>query len=824
MTAPHLAPDGSGAMTNLSDADYAKFTQGIAPTTSAAPSAKNSWLNTIPDGHGPPTDDTQMTGIMREPALVGSNLVKGATSVLGFPGDVARGVTWLRGQQAVGDLQGNPLPSPPTFAEPGQFEPLRLTTPQMLAAAPGKIDITPPTGHNPIDTETLLGLTGAIGVTDRPDLQPQGALENLLAAGSQGVGMVAPAALTGGISTVPAALRLAGTGAAMGVGGELGTEVGRQVGGKPGAIIGGLVGSATPAGIGLGVAKLGAAASGMKPLFSKNAREISVGRTLSNLVGKEPVEQSSVGPLSLSQATNSPEIAARTDLAPSYNATANAKLLKAQQDAIREQIGKIGAPSTSADASTAFTKSLRAGREVAGSEEKRLWSVPELSNATVTSTPVQQSVNAAVQSLDPVLQSGMSGQIRALVNRLNKALPEVSAKPNNPAARQFPLNASEAGPLPKVPTLTTMQDLNGIRSGLESIARTSLDGTERMIARRLSSAFMDGMDRIPEIAGTPAVMRPQYAGGPPGMENRMIEISPAVPAKPEIAEAYKTARDYTRRMRTMFGAPDSTSLLKKNAAGVFTRDASEGAGNFFNFSNGSHEGPESIAQLSDFISELKSQPMAPQIAGQMRDAARSYIASALSKAARVEEGQLFNPKTMQDFLRVNGPWIEKSGLFEQSQIDAAKQLMEYSGLIRRPEELLRQVNSATQARLARKDTFIDQIMNPTVRHIVELGGTLAAGHSHGGTGALVGMLMGGGFEKAVVNTETAMRELMAQALLDPTIAKGLMMKASAANRLMMSPQARQAIDRAKLAATVGVSTEAMTPTSPAGAAQQVTAQ
>lgn len=805
----------------------------ITPEPQPTKEASSSWLDALPDSHGVPTDNTQITGIMRKPALAASNVAKGLVGLVGVPGDIARSVTALGGAQASGELQGNPFPTPPTFPDPGQFQPLQPTTPQMLAAAPGKLPIEAPSGHNPIDTESLLGLTQRAGVTDRPDLQPQGTAEKLLATGSQGVGMVAPTILSGGVSTIPAALRLAGAGAAMGIGGELGTEAGRQIGGTPGAIVGGLIGSATPMGIAAGAGKTAKMVSEMKPLVSQGAQEISVGKTLNKLAGNLPTEESTVGPLSLAQATNNPEIAARADLAPSYNATANANLLKAQQEAVQKQIGQIAQPSTAADASATFTNALRQGQKVAGSEEGRLWTVPKLAQAQVTVEPVQQAVNQTVAGMDPVFRESMSPQLKALVNQLNSA----------PG--------------------TTVRDLNGIRSKLESVARTSLDGSERSTARSLSDAFMTGMDKVPQIAGetqdsflqraedlqkslnqatarraeidadfrtaqpvagqqidpTSQIgrildnLRNQRASAETQvntLSGRLANLRP-IASDPEIASSYQTARDYTRQMRTMFGAPDAAALLNKNAAGVFTKDPSEGARQFFNFSNGSPEGPQSIAQLSDFVGQLKAQPMAAQVSGDMRDAARSYVASALTKAARAEEGQNFNAKTMQDFLRTNGPWIKSSGLFEQPQIDAADHLLNYADMLRRPDQLMRQVNSSTQARLARQDTFVDQIINPTVRHIAEVGATIGGAHSHGLKGGIVGMMMGGGLENLSNKAEGAMRQLMAEALLDPSVAKGLMMKASAANRMMMSPQARRAIDTAKASVAATIASEGAFP-------------
>lgn len=794
VVAPHRPPGSSDPteLTNLSDADYLKFKSGVAPTSAPATATDDSWMKAIPDV-APKQSAPQGGGLV---ANAGAGTSDTTAAFLGAPVDLTTGALNLgaRGINAVAGTNISPIEKPvggsdffrSAFGYMG-------ADPRTVAATTGSERVARGAGAGV--ASMLLPWAGARALPALTGIP--GAIQQAVGSGS--------------------ASQMARIGAEAGGGGELAANAVPEPW-KPAARMAGSLGAASvePA---ISLLKPAAATaigrippiSTMKPVVSTNAQETSVGKTLTGLVGNTPIEESPVGPLNLAQATNNPEIAARADLAPSYNATANAALLKAQQEAIQKQIAKVGTSAAAPDASAAFTTALRQGRQVAGSEESRLWTVPALAEAKITATPVQQAVNTAVAGMDPVLQNGMTPQLKALVNRLN-GLTATTPNPStfsNTAPNGLLYDLGPAVAKSKIPPATTVQDLNGIRSGLERIARTSIDGAERSMARELSGAFMHGMDQVPEIAGRPAVTRPMYEQVPPGTPNPMVEISPAVASDPAITQAYQTARDYTRQMRTMFGTPDAAALLNKNAAGVFTKDASEGARQFFNFSNGSPEGPQSIAQLSDFVGQLKSQPMAPQVAGQMRDAARSYVASALTKAARAEDGQNFNPKTMQDFLRTNGSWIKSSGLFEQSQIDAADALLDYTGMLRRPEQLLRQVNSATQPRAARQATFVDQIMNPTARHIIEAGGALTGAHQHGVIGGAVGMMIGGGFEKMVVGAEDAMRELMAQALLDPSVAKGLMMKASAGNRLLMSPTARQAIDTARAAAASGLAAEQM---------------
>lgn len=921
-----------------------------------------SWMSGIPDSV-PNTEKQQTPGTGGIIANAGAGTSDTTAALLGAPVDLATGALNL-GARGVNALAGTQIP--PIEKPVGGSD--------FFRSAFGYMGADPRTVVAGTPTEEAARAAGA------------GAASMLLPwAGARALPALAgvPGAVQQALGSGSAS-QMARMGAEAGAGGQLASDAVPDPWKPVANVAGNLVGAAiepltglTASTVGRGLASV-PPISTMKPIVSSAAQEASVGRTLQKFAGNLPVEESKVGPLSLAQATNDPEIAARADLAPSYNASANAALMKAQQEAVQKQIGQVGASSTSPDASAAFTGALRKGREVAGSEENRLWNVPELAQMKVTPDPIKAEVGSAIATIDPVLRSSMSPELTSLVNRLMEARP------------------------------TTVQDLNGIRSNLERIARNpNTDGGQKSMARTISGAFLNGMDKVPEIAGAPALEaasadtvpaavpnavihsipsfagsdrapesivdfliakggvqnqggdlssigadaihhrgggrlvnakgfspdyareaaeeagflpphstindlydkigehisgRPQYrisdqaegnlrqqaetdaqrqshamfmASGDvqaqaegmgarlspaeaqraselvsvgvhpeeairqavwptqeaalnhnaqassftsPGMPHATQMPLPtgpgpqvAIPANPAIAQAYQTARNYTRQMRTMFGTPDAAALLNKNAAGVFTKDASEGARQFFNFSNGSPEGPQSIAQLSDFVGQLKVQPMAAQISGQMKDAARSYVAAALTKAARAEEGQNFNPKTMQDFLRTNGPWIKNSGLFESPQIDAADHLLEYSGMLRRPEQLLRQVNSATQARLARKDTFVDQIMNPVMRRIIEIGGALGGAHQGGIIGGIIGTVLGGGFDKMVTGAEASMRGLMAEALLDPAVAKGLMMKSSAGNRVLMAPTARQAIDTARAAVAASVATEARLP-------------
>jgi len=347
---------------------------------------------------------------------------------------------------------------------------------------------------------------------------------------------------------------------------------------------------------------------------------------------------------------------------------------------------------------------------------------------------------------------------------------------------------------------TTVRDLNGIRSDMEKIARTSSDGAQRNMARTVSSAFMDGMDRIPEIAGTPAQNVPRgyrpLPTDPPWMSQPLHTI-PAVQPDPEISAAYQAARNYTRQMRTLFGTDDLKGVLSKNDSGIYHKDASEGAKAFFNFSRGTVEGPQSLSDVSNFMRKV---PAGAKVSANIKDAARSYLASAIRDAGRTNEGQNLNAKTLQDFIRKNAPSLVKTGILEKPQVQALAELSNYTDMLRRPEQLMRSVNSETAMRQARSKTFIDEIMAPWLkRWSVVAGGLGALGFHgeamHGGIGLLASHQLMGHVEKV----EGAMRSLKAEALFDPKMAQALMTKASPANNALLSPRARALIGQARTA-------------------------
>jgi hypothetical protein len=504
---------------------------------------------------------------------------------------------------------------------------------------------------------------------------------------------------------------------------------------------GAAIGAALPAlhTAGAGIAALPPASwvSNLAPILSQGAREASVANTLGHDLGASVPQTSQVGPLDLAQATNNPNIAYRADLAPKYAPEVAADLRQAQQEAVGNQIGQIGAPAEAPDAAARLTQGIRAANDAADAQESALWNAPPLRQQKVPTVWLKSAMNKAVQALDPGLSLGVTGPVKDAV-----------------------------GLMERMPEQASVGDLNSVRSALLRIARRPpLDNpTVAPVAGRLASAFMDAMDQTLSISNV----------------------------DPAIRQAYAEARNFTRSYHGEAFNPPAIRAVVAERNGAPAANASEVSRRLFNFSFGAPEGPEALNNLTDFVRKLKGQNSG-QLADNIKDAARSYIAAALRNVGNLNDGQVMTPariQKIQDFIRKNGSWMRTSGLLDQSQVKAMDDLSEYLGMLRRPEQLLRETNSATQSRMVREKTFVAEIMNPWVRRLGEWAITLGGGHHGGIVGGMVGMGLSSIFEGGIARAEGEMREMMARALLDPQYAQMLRMKASSGNRALLSPRVR----------------------------------
>jgi len=126
----------------------------------------------------------QMSGVLREPALLGSNIVKGAASLATIPD----ALTNLEDKYVAAPLARTIMGEPADFGTPG-----------------GAV--------NPfLKPSDVYPALQKMGITDRSDLIPQNMGERLLASAGQGAGATVPIALTGGVAAAPLAAAQGGGG------------------------------------------------------------------------------------------------------------------------------------------------------------------------------------------------------------------------------------------------------------------------------------------------------------------------------------------------------------------------------------------------------------------------------------------------------------------------------------------------------------------------------------------------------------------------------------------------------------------------------------
>jgi hypothetical protein len=523
--------------------------------------------------------------------------------------------------------------------------------------------------------------------------------------------------------------RNAGFGGAMSYlnGGDFGT----------GAGIGAVMPAAHIAGSALINTPLQWGARQLPQLFSRDAQASAVGRTLAERMSGSPIQTSPVGPLSLAQATDNPVIAAYGDVAPSFNPTAHARLMQDQQDALNQQVARIGGPPrTAPDAANRLSTSLRAADDMIDNHEDMLWNVPQLSQQLVPTSAIKVALQGAIDQIPSGLRLGVTGPIREAVNLLDS-----------------------------MPRYETVGNLNSVRTAIRLASRPSeRNPWASAVGSDLQQALTGVMDRT--------LSAPSIA--------------------PDIRTAWQDARDFTREARTgpLSTRPMATAISPEHGASTASRS-------LFNFSFGDPDGPNSLVDLARFM-QLRV-PGGGGLSSDIIDGARSYLAAGMRNAGRLDPGQNFNAKTLQDFIRTNSPWMQNSGILTAQQRTALTNLSDYTDMLRRPDNLLRFVSSPTMLRANPKDTFIDEIMNARGRWLAEIATTLGVGLGHSGVGGLIAGSASAAFEAATMRAETAMRGMMAEALQDPRVAQDFMRRASPGNWQLLSPKTRQIIDTARAA-------------------------
>ena len=799
MVAPHPAPDGSGAMTNIPDALYQDYVSGkpyvppvaspSAPQTTPAPASSQpgvatrsapkaaagsgstkpdtSWMNAMPAAQlpvsrftgGKQAANTQQSASTSAPvadALVakmdaqstpgyGYGAYIGHNATLGADEPVAAAANATFDWAALGQPWGKAYDQ-----ELSDMQARRQAWVQQhpIGSIPAAFVGGLVTGGTGLAKEIPAGVEAASAIRAPLVAAGKSVFEPFFASGR----------------SLPAIAHNIGAGAGLGAVSGFGLTDGglraRLQGAENGALMGGAIGTAAPV---IGAAARGVGNAGqwaydaIAPLMSEGARESGVGQQLAKAVGDRPIQTAPLPGvnLTLDQATNDPRIAAAVDKWQARQPSAAMAMQTDNNAAIRDALSGVGGGQSASGASAQFTEGLRQAQAMADREENRLWNVPTLAQSKIDTTPVKQAVAKAITSLPPGLKLGLTGQLKATIGAL----------------QMFPKTAS-------------VSDINSIKSALFKIGSgfNPANAQEAGIARSLTGTIHDALDQQLTDPG----------------------------ADPAVRNAYEVARDFTRRSRAAFDTQRSLGAQKSETESTAARK-------FLSPNAGAPEGAENIDQIRQVLRSFRSDWERLQQAGavdrhgipyshddlrateqSLKSNARSYIVARVMDSARLgkldaEGNPFFSPNKLNALLKDNRSWMQTSGLFTRDQMSMLDAVAQSAEMLGRTQNLRAQVGSHTNARGA--GTFFEQKVLGRVRWLMRAIGAVGGYHAGGLEGGAIGLLGENMFERVLEHAKEATQEIMDRALGDPKFAHDLMMQARPANAAMMSSRSRAALQR-----------------------------
>lgn len=422
-----------------------------------------------------------------------------------------------------------------------------------------------------------------------------------------------------------------------------------------------------------------------------------------------------------------------------------------------------------ADASARVVEGLQNAYGVLKDEADRLWSDP----AIVNKTPDMKALTASVRKSFDQLPM----RVRAAVDR----------NPDLRAALDYLFNLPEGATLP---------DVNQARSDILEASR-SLPFPERM-ARRAANTAAD------------AVLN-------------AIETNPAMRGDPAAWKAYVEARQFTASMYETLGKPAFQSMLEAAGSNRKGLDVGTIASKLYNFARGTEKTPGGIKQITDMLDGVQAQwnqlrgmgntMHDPAVAAAARDelaqASRDFIintmldsASSVARDTAGNQNALMN--RLSDWIDTNKDWMQRSGQFNQSQIDLLENIRRAAVMSARTENLRGGPGSPT-FELLKGDRFVDAFVGPLLGRSISAAGGLALGglitgiFGEAGIGSMIGAELTGGaighggrqmMENFYSKPRAEIVQKLQEAARDPDLARDLMLKATAANVAKMSPKTK----------------------------------
>ena len=620
----------------------------------------------------------------------------------------------------------------------------------------------------------------------------------LYAAAPKGAGLLARGAMAARNAGVGA-----GTGAVAGFGGTEGGLAERVRGAETGAAVGAGLAVAAP----LVTAPAAKLVAGIARPMSKPAGV--VGNILNEVVAEGPPGAAPVkfepspiagAPLDIAQASGNPELAQLADARNAANLPNQKRMTAEQANALIQRIpggpgNNIAPESAAARGSRRFTAGVASGTRISNTEEKRVWNTPALEDKAMTSASSKEGVNNAILA----------------IQRDHPGLDDVIE--NSPVLRGIVKD------LVGMPGNVSANELNSIASRFKKASRDpNQNDNVRLVAQKLGGAAHDSLWNAPEVTGRPAQTIPglparvEMHAQPDGtvvpvhIAATPPTVIPEIKPIPGLVRDLNAARDFTKQEAQTFGHASFENIVARNSYGNQTVTPGTAANRFFDFTNGT-ETPGAIRDATSFLNDIKSEWLKLGLLGTKYDPAsvamaqtelkqglREYISAkflaGISNANTDMRGnQGIAMEKAADFLGNNRDMLRNTGIYTPAEMDAWKEVEDYSRMVARGRSLGKSIGSPTYTRLASDAKWLRVFMNPMMSSITgtALGAALGATVGDTSLGVILGGLEGGvaggvgtTILRAMYNSSREKSlKLLDEAVNNPVIAADLMRRASA---------------------------------------------
>lgn len=462
-------------------------------------------------------------------------------------------------------------------------------------------------------------------------------------------------------------------------------------------------------------------------------------------------------PVGTGSATNDPGLAAVERKAATINDRGAVDIREGQQRALTQaattpQPPRPMAPAASpqpqlashlmtpSEASTRLQDAFRSAWQVFKTEERRLWSTPNLQSR-------------------PLNVSGLKTQVYNAGTRMPLRFQR--------AIRGTPGLQDTLDDFFRLPNHATLLDINDLRSDLLTIGRTATDPLGRQVANRMADELLRAVERDPNIVGNPAAWAD-----------------------------YVAARNFTRQMWQTIGQKPFQSIIKPGS------DPRSTGSSLFAFgpARTGERIPGGIADIGDVLDNIRRQWAALGAAGfdpavaaaaqrELGQGAVDYIINSMireiaASPTGAEVGQL---NKLTQWIDRNRGWLVSGRLLQPEQLELLRAIRESAEMGARVGTLRGGRGSETAERMmaGNNPRAIDIFASPLAK--------LAAGGVGAGVGALFGHwgeigllaflgasaegLGAAGLERLYREPTKKLAERLVEAAQNPDIARDLMKRA-----------------------------------------------